>query len=96
MEFSSHDNAAHRLPRLHKAQRIATAIMGITPGQALLLMHGLHDDRGTLEVRWVYTPSTHQIAAYGIAWEQCGEQAGNVRHTVGWAASASNAGEGTF
>lgn len=82
MEYSSHDNAAHRLPRLQKVMRIAIAIMGITPGQALLLINGLHDDRGTLEVRWVYSPSDHQIHAFGVAWEQCGESARDVRHTA--------------
>ena len=82
MEFSSNDNAAHRVPRMHKALRIATAIMGITPGQALLLIHGLRDDRGTLEVRWVYSPSEHQIHAFAVAWEQCGERAQDVRLTA--------------
>lgn len=82
MEFSSHDHAAHRIPRLHKVLRIATAIMGITPGQALLLIHSLRDDRGTLVVHWVFTPSEHQIRAFGVAWEQCGEVAHQVRHTA--------------
>lgn len=82
MEFSSHDNAAHRIPRLHKVLRIATAIMGITPGQALLLIHSLHDDRGTLAVHWVFTPSEHQTRAFAVAWEQCGERAQDVRHTA--------------
>lgn len=82
MEFTSHDMAAHRLPRLHKALRIATAIMGITPGQSLLLIKSLRDERGTLQVHWVYTPSEHQIRAFGVAWEQCGERAQDVRHTA--------------
>jgi hypothetical protein len=82
MDYTSHDGAAHRLPRLHKAMRIAAAIMGITPGQALLLIKGLHDDRGTLEVRWVFSPSNHQIHAFGVAWEQCGETARDVRHVA--------------
>ncbi len=80
MDYTSHDGAEHRVPRLIKALRIATAIMGVTPGQALLLIHGLHDDRGTLVVRWQAPPSDHQIRAFSVAWEQCGEDAASVRH----------------
>lgn len=80
MDYTSHDGAGHRVPRLMKALRIATAIMGITPGQALLLIHGLHDDRGTLVVRWCFSASEHQIRAFGVAWEQCGEPYHAVRH----------------
>ena len=80
MDYTSHDGAAHRVPRLIKTLRIATAVMGITPGQALLLIHGLHDDRGTLVVRWCFSPSDHQIRAFAVAWSQCGEPEHAVRH----------------
>lgn len=80
MDHTSYDGAAHRVPRLIKALKIATAIMGITPGQALLLIHGLHDERGTLVVRWCFSPSEHQIRAFQVAWEQCGEPYHQVRH----------------
>lgn len=82
MDYTSHDGAAHRVPRLMKALKIATAIMGLTPGQALLLIHGLHDDRGTLVVRWCFSPSEHQIRAFEVAWEQCGEHGAAIRHTA--------------
>lgn len=81
MDFSSHDGALHRVPRLQKALRIATAIMGITPHHADLLIHELRDNRGTLEVSWISAPSAHQRAAWATAWEQCGERAEDVRHS---------------
>ena len=80
MDYTSHDGAAHRVPRLIKTLRIATAVMGITHGQAELLIHGLHDDRGTLVVRWCFGPSEHQIRAFAVAWSQCGEPEHAVRH----------------
>lgn len=81
MDFTSHDGAQHRVPRLHKALRIATAIMGVTPNQAELLIHELRDYRGTLEITWASAPSAHQRAAWATAWEQCGEGAEDVRHS---------------
>jgi hypothetical protein len=83
MDYTSHDGAEHRVHRLIKATRIATAIMGLTDDQAQLLIHGLHDDRGTLVVRWRCSPSAFQVAACAVAWEQCGERGDSVRHVVG-------------
>lgn len=82
MDFTSYDGAQHRVPRLQKALRIATAIMGVTTEQARILIRGLKDDRGTLVVSWAATPHPHQTNAFAVAWEQCGEHQASVSHIV--------------
>lgn len=82
MEFSAYDGAPHRIDRLKKAVKIATAICGLSEDQAKLLITRVNDHKGQLEVEWTCAPTDQQRLAFGVAWEQCKEPAANVTHVL--------------
>lgn len=89
MDFSSHDGAQHREQRLRKALQIASEIAGISPTQAPLLIAGMRDERGTLQIRWHAMPSDRQRDAFATAWRLVGENAASVvHHPATWGADA--------
>lgn len=82
MEFNAYDGALHRIERLQRASRIATAICGLSRDQADTLIKSLSDNRGSLEVVWHFEPTDIQRNAFSVAWEQCRESAEKVSHTL--------------
>ena len=74
------DGASHRIERLKKAAKIATAMCGLSNEQANLLIAMLADVKGVLHVHWLHEPTAMQRNAFAVAWEQCKEQAANVVH----------------
>lgn len=82
MHFSAYDGAQHRVERLKKAAKIATAICGLSEDQANLLITRIHDHKGQLIVSWTCLPTEQQRLAFGVAWEQCKEPAANVSHVL--------------
>jgi hypothetical protein len=80
INITSHDMAQHRADRMRKTLRVAASIAGLTPGQTDLLIHSLHDERGTLVVTWHIEPSEHQRRAFADAWALYGED--RISHQV--------------
>ncbi len=82
MQYSAYDGAQHRIERLKKAVRIATAMCGLSEDQAKLLITRVHDHKGQLILSWTCMPTEQQRLAFGVAWEQCSEPAANVSHVL--------------
>lgn len=82
MQITACDGSQHRLDRLRKAARIATAICGLSDNQAAALIERIHDERGALHIHWLHDPTDHQRRAWSVAWEQCREHADRVEHFV--------------
>lgn len=82
MELSAYDGTSHRIERLKKAAKIATAICGLSEQQASVLITELHDHKGQLQVYWNHEPTSLQRNAFAVAWEQCKEPGANVTHII--------------
>lgn len=74
MKYGSNDGDKSRLVRLEKAQRLASAILGLSKEQFEMLILELFDHKGQLNVVWNNTkPTEMQKAAFTKAWDLCGE-----------------------
>lgn len=80
MEFQASKNQLHRIERLQKALRIASAICGLSEQQAELLIAKLEDLNGILKISWIHPPSPLQRTAFSLAWVECKETADRVEH----------------
>lgn len=83
MLLGSNDSQLWRHERLEKVRRVASTILGMSESQLDLLIKGLHDYKGNLEVSWnVHAPTDHQKLAFRTAWEMSGESPDSVSHDV--------------
>lgn len=80
MNITAHDGALHRIERLKKAIKIATAICGLSDEQAECLIFEVHDNRGNLTIHWNMEPTAVQKNAFAVAWEQFKEDPKAIHH----------------
>lgn len=73
-----------RVERIKKAASIAATILSLDDAQLKALVHEIDDIQGLLVVRWRHPMTSAQTAAFGKAWELCGEARGNTQHVVSW------------
>lgn len=83
MIYASNDGTLARAERLIKAHKLVLAILGMSAPQMDLLVARMSDKKGHLYIEWLdHDPTVFQKAAFGKAWEMCGEQPEAVGHLV--------------
>lgn len=71
-----------RIERLEKAFRIVCSILHLDAAQMHALINSTDDRNGKLVVVWNHPTTDAQVRAWSVAWELCGERAGNAIHHV--------------
>jgi len=84
IEFTSNDDTSSRTERLHRVLGYVAALADhYNNTHVLNKLHGLHDHKGILEVKWTEKPTDGEKEWFKQAWEsQIGDGCDSVDHII--------------